>query len=197
MSAATPGAGGLRILASGLAAVVTCTLLAGAAAADTVEAPESGGASGGISYPVEDTTFIVEDLQFGTEELVFGSASQNGAVKEEGPKITLAGEVLFEPNMHTLSGSADAELERLVRDVQDKGARKITVVGHTDNVQGKAHNQKLSERRASTIGKALGKALGSDVEISTAGRGQDEPIADNKTEAGRKLNRRVEVTVVQ
>lgn len=185
-----------RTLIPGLAIAVACSLLATPAVADTTTAPGNE-ASGDVHYPVEELRFGVEDLHFGVEDLVFGSATEDGAVKEEGPKITLAGEVLFAPNKDTLAKKADQELKRLVSEVKARDAQEITVVGHTDNVQGKAHNQKLSERRATTIGKALRKALGKDVDITTSGMGPGQPIADNKTEAGRKLNRRVEVTVLK
>lgn len=185
-----------RTLIRGLAIAAAFSLLASPAVADTTTAPGDE-ASGEVSYPVEDLRFGVEDLRFGVEDLVFGSATEDGAVKEEGPKITLAGEVLFAPNKATLAQKAEQELKQLVSEVKTRDAQEITVVGHTDNVQGQAHNQKLSERRAKTIGKALRTSLGQDVEITTSGKGPDEPIADNKTEAGRKLNRRVEVTVLK
>lgn len=177
------------IAASAIALLLGGTAVATPSAAATTE-PGSIGASGTISYPVENTSFPVTDL-------VFGTASESGDFKEEGPKITLAGEVLFNPNKDTLSTTADTELKRLVQEIQARNAREITVTGHTDNVQGSAHNQKLSERRATAIGKTLRKALGEDVKVTTAGKGQDQPIADNESDEGRKLNRRVEITVVK
>lgn len=180
---------GFSLLTTPVLADTAATASGVEASAQSTAAPEHE-ATGTIHYPVED-------LSFGMEDLVFGSATEDGGVKEEGPKITLAGEVLFAPNKATLAQKAEQELKRMVSEVKTRDAQEITVVGHTDNVQGQAHNQKLSERRATTIGKALRKSLGQDVEITTSGKGPDEPIADNKTEAGRKLNRRVEVTVLK
>lgn len=177
------------IAASAITLLLGGTALAAPAVATTPE-PGSIVASGTITYPVESTSFPVEDL-------VWGSASESGDFKEEGQKITLAGEVLFDPNKDTLSATAGKELKRLVQEIQKRNAREITVTGHTDNVQGSAHNRKLSERRATAIGDSLRRALGGDVKVATAGKGQDQPVADNGSDEGRKLNRRVEITVVK
>ncbi len=179
-----------RTVAVSAAVLLLGSTMVATPAAGTSPEPGSLSASGTITYPIEDTSFPVEDL-------VFGSASESGDFKEEGAKITLGGEVLFDPNKDTLSDTADAELKRLVKEVQERNAREITVIGHTDNVQGSAHNKKLSDRRATAVGKALRKTLGEDVKVTTAGKGQDQPIADNGSDEGRKLNRRVEITVVK
>ena len=70
-----------------------------------------------------------------------------------------------------------------------------TLVGHTDSTASDAYNQKLSERRAATVKNEMVKDGASAASITTSGRGESQPVADNKTRAGRAENRRVEATV--
>jgi OOP family OmpA-OmpF porin len=69
---------------------------------------------------------------------------------------------------------------------------EIEVQGHTSSEGGAAHNQKLSERRAKSVADYL-KSKGVTNKLSVKGFGKNRPIADNKTEAGRSENRRVEL----
>ncbi|MFV0450860.1 MAG: OmpA family protein, partial [Propioniciclava sp.] len=66
---------------------------------------------------------------------------------------------------------------------------------HTDSDGTDNDNQKLSEARAHTVADALKPLLGSDYTYKTEGKGEKEPIADNDTDQGRALNRRVTVTL--
>jgi len=69
-------------------------------------------------------------------------------------------------------------------------------VGHTDSVGTDAYNQKLSIRRAEAV-KAYMVSKGIEVNrVYTEGKGEKQPVADNKTAAGRAQNRRVEIEVV-
>lgn len=70
---------------------------------------------------------------------------------------------------------------------------KVDVVGHTDWISTNAYNMKLSQARAETVKKYLiSQGVAAD-RISVKWRGEEEPIADNKTAAGRAMNRRVEI----
>lgn len=71
----------------------------------------------------------------------------------------------------------------------------ISIVGHTDNVGSREYNQKLSVSRANAVKRYLMEKGVAEARISTTGFGEDKPIADNKTEEGRKSNRRVEFTI--
>ena len=73
--------------------------------------------------------------------------------------------------------------------------QKITVVGHTDSKGSDAYNQKLSERRASTVANYLAENGVPSQLIEAYGQGEKNPVATNKTAEGRAQNRRVEVTV--
>ena len=96
-----------------------------------------------------------------------------------------------------------AEPQASLRMALDRIASVLTVVpgtsiqifGHTDSLASELHNLELSIRRAETVAEHLrdrGVAL---ARLHADGKGESEPIADNRTEAGRALNRRVEILV--
>lgn len=73
------------------------------------------------------------------------------------------------------------------------GKKRIVIVGHTDDVGDSERNAALSERRAKAIGKIFESANISGDHVFYQGAGEMFPIADNRTEAGRTRNRRVEI----
>jgi len=92
-------------------------------------------------------------------------------------------------------GAGQAELDRLTAklNAQDK-IEAIEVVGHTDNLGSEQYNQKLSENRAEAVRQYLQRSL-NNVTVNTSGMGEAVPVADNETESGRRLNRRVDVKI--
>ena len=68
------------------------------------------------------------------------------------------------------------------------------IVGHTDAVGSSSYNQDLSERRSNAAARYL-RSRGVSREIAALGAGEAEPLETNETEAGRRLNRRVEVAI--
>ena len=73
------------------------------------------------------------------------------------------------------------------------GRRRRLRIGHTDNVGAKGYNQKLSENRAGAVKAYLVKKGVDASKLTSAGYGDTQPVADNKTAAGRQKNRRVEM----
>ena len=70
------------------------------------------------------------------------------------------------------------------------------VIGHTDNIGSDSYNSELSQRRAESV-KNYAVAQGiSSSRLTTVGKGEAEPIADNSNESGRSQNRRVEIVIV-
>ena len=69
----------------------------------------------------------------------------------------------------------------------------VRVSGYTDNVGAPAFNLDLSQRRARAIAEVLREQGVSDAQLTVNGYGEDNPVASNATEAGRRLNRRVEL----
>ncbi|WP_405779816.1 OmpA family protein [Streptomyces sp. NBC_00859] len=110
-------------------------------------------------------------------------------------KLTLQSEVLFAKDSAELSTRAGARLAEVAEEIRKNGPRKVTVSGFTDNLGTYAHGKALSTQRAEAVHSALAVKLGaSGIAYEVAGKSEDDPIADNSTEEGRKKNRRVEIS---
>jgi OmpA-OmpF porin, OOP family len=111
-------------------------------------------------------------------------------------KVTLAADALFDFDKATLRKDATDGLDALVGKLTGVTLEVIVLVGHTDSVGAEAYNQKLSVRRAEAV-KAYLVSKGIEANrIYTEGKGESQPVADNKTAQGRAKNRRVDVEVV-
>ena len=108
------------------------------------------------------------------------------------PLVTLHGPQ-FDFNKATLKPDGKRMVDQGVTVLKEKTTMKVSVEGHTDSIGSDAYNQKLSERRAKAVRDYM-VAKGIDAgRISVTGFGKTKPVADNKTEAGRAENRRVEI----
>ncbi len=108
-------------------------------------------------------------------------------------KLILDAEVSFDFDSARINpGFADA-LDRVAEVIRKYDRTVVYIVGHTDSVGSEAYNQRLSERRARAVGDYLISRGVDPARIHTEGRGEREPRASNDTEAGRQLNRRVEI----
>ncbi len=117
-------------------------------------------------------------------------------VKPVVEKVTLAAETNFDFDKAVLKPEGKARLDDLVDKLKAVNLEVIIAVGHTDSIGTKAYNEKLSVRRADAV-KAYLVSKGIEANrIQTEGKGETQPIADNKTKEGRAKNRRVEIEVV-
>jgi OOP family OmpA-OmpF porin len=89
-----------------------------------------------------------------------------------------------------------ADLEKAVAFVKKYPGSKVDVEGHTDSRGSDKYNMKLSQRRADAVKKYLVDKGEKADKITPVGKGEAEPIADNKTDKGRFENRRVEVLII-
>lgn len=111
-------------------------------------------------------------------------------------KVTFAAETLFDFDSARVKPEGMAALDALLAKLQGMNTEVMITVGHADAVGTDAYNQKLSLRRADAV-KAYIMGKGMDAaRIYTEGKGEAQPVADNKTAQGRSLNRRVTVEVV-
>lgn len=104
-------------------------------------------------------------------------------------------DVLFDSGQATLRPAAREKLAKISGIVLAYPGLKLQVEGHTDSVGGDAYNQKLSEKRANNVRDYLVKQSVPQDVITAMGFGKADPVADNKTAAGRQQNRRVEMVV--
>ena len=89
-----------------------------------------------------------------------------------------------------------AKLDDLVGKIKGISLEVIIAVGHTDSVGSDAYNQKLSVKRAESVKAYLVTKGIEKNRVYTEGKGEKQPVADNKTAEGRAKNRRVEIEVV-
>ena len=111
-------------------------------------------------------------------------------------KVTFAADAFFDFDKSVLKPEGKAKLDDLTSKLQGMNLEVIIAVGHTDAIGTDAYNQKLSVRRAESVKAYLvSKGIESN-RVYTEGKGKKQPVADNKTAAGRAKNRRVEIEVV-
>jgi len=111
-------------------------------------------------------------------------------------KVTYAADAFFDFDKSVLKPEGKAKLDDLVGKVKGINLEVIIAVGHTDSVGTDAYNQKLSVRRAEAVKAYLVSKGIEKNRVYTEGKGEKQPVADNKTAEGRAKNRRVEIEVV-
>jgi OOP family OmpA-OmpF porin len=111
-------------------------------------------------------------------------------------KVTFAADAFFDFDKAVLKPEARAKLDDLVSKTSGINLEVIIAVGHTDSVGSDAYNQKLSVRRAEAIKAYLVSKGIEKNRVYTEGKGEKQPVADNRTSEGRAKNRRVEIEVV-
>ena len=107
---------------------------------------------------------------------------------------TLQSEVLFTKDSSRLSSSAQSRLAAIAAEIKQQAVTRVRVFGFTDDLGTSAHGDVLSQQRANAVQAVLANALPSTVVFETRGFGERRPVASNTTEAGRRENRRVEIS---
>jgi OmpA-OmpF porin, OOP family len=111
-------------------------------------------------------------------------------------KVTYAADAFFDFDKSVLKPEGKAKLDDLVGKVKGINLEVIIAVGHTDSIGTDAYNQRLSVRRAESVKAYLVSKGIEKNRVYTEGKGEKQPVADNKTSEGRAKNRRVEIEVV-
>ena len=111
-------------------------------------------------------------------------------------KVTYAADAFFDFDKSVVKPEGKAKLDDLAGKVKGINLEVVIGVGHTDAVGGDAYNQKLSVKRSEAVKAYLVSKGIEKNRIDTEGKGEKQPVADNKTSEGRAKNRRVEIEVV-
>ncbi len=135
-----------------------------------------------------------------TFPLESASAELAGAVQTiestEKVEVTLGSDVLFAFDSADMTPQSAQAVALVAQRLVEREAGTVEVVGHTDDQADDAYNLDLSRRRAQAVADALAaQVTGSGHRMTVDGRGESEPVADNGSEEGRALNRRVTVSL--
>jgi OmpA-OmpF porin, OOP family len=111
-------------------------------------------------------------------------------------KVTYAADAFFDFDKSVLKPEGKAKLDDLAAKVKGINLEVIVAVGHTDATGPDGYNQKLSIARSEAVKAYLVSKGIEKSRVYTEGKGETQPVADNKTKEGRAQNRRVEIEVV-
>lgn len=146
-----------------------------------------------VTYPIAKS-----QMKKAEEEIKLALGQRKDAetyVDEKGIHVRMK-EILFPFDSSSLNSTSTSVLASILPVLKKYKDYEIFVEGHTDNVGAESYNQGLSESRARSVADYLARGENFP-KIYVKGQGSRNPIADNKAEDGRQLNRRVEITIRQ
>lgn len=145
-----------------------------------------GGTAGALigKYMDKQAEELDEDLEGATVERV-----------GEGIKVTFDSGILFAFDSAKLSPQSKENISELAETLKKYEDTNILIEGHTDSKGSDSYNKQLSEERANSVSDYLISLGVENARINEVGYGENQPVADNSTEEGRRLNRRVEVAI--
>jgi outer membrane protein OmpA-like peptidoglycan-associated protein len=165
--------------------------LAGAAiGGDTKGAVVGGllGAAGGYVWSKH-----MQDKKTAMERATMGSGVQVSQTPDNQLKLNIPSDISFDTGRADIKPNMRPILDQFASGLSSQPNTEVRIIGHTDNTGSDAVNDPLSVQRAQAARQYLAARGVDPNRIVIAGRGEREPIADNRTEAGRAQNRRVEI----
>ena len=154
-----------------------------------------GAAIGGVLGAVAGNLWSkrMEDRKQAMEQATQGTGVEVSRTADNQLKLNIPNDISFDVNSYAIKPQLRGVLDPFAASLRDDPQARILIVGHTDSSGNDAINNPLSVERAQSVRDYLA-ARGVPVSrVETAGRGKNEPVADNATEAGRAQNRRVEI----
>lgn len=154
-----------------------------------------GGLTGaGVGYYMDQQA---RDLQKQLQpEIQRGDVSIEKRSGDNALLVSMTASTGFDTNSTALKLGYLPTLNKIAHVLNQYGKTTVTVIGHTDSVGTHEYNQALSERRAQSVLDYFASQNVNPIRLESYGRGETEPRADNRTEAGRQLNRRVELWIL-
>ncbi len=107
--------------------------------------------------------------------------------------ITIQAEALFDFDKSVLKPAGKKSIDDAIAKMKQVDVEMVIATGHTDSFGTDAYNQKLSERRATTVKEYMVSQGIPAAKITISGKGETQPVATNKDAAGRAKNRRVDI----
>jgi outer membrane protein OmpA-like peptidoglycan-associated protein len=154
-----------------------------------------GGLAGtGVGYYMDKQA---KDLELQLQpEIQRGEITIDKRASDNALLVSMTSATGFDNLSTVLKPGYTATLNKISRVLNQYGKTTVTVIGHTDSIGTHADNQVLSERRAQSVLDYFASQNVNPLRLEAYGRGETEPRADNNTESGRALNRRVELWIV-
>jgi outer membrane protein OmpA-like peptidoglycan-associated protein len=162
----------------------------GKATGSTVRGAIIGAAVGGVAGAV-----IGHQMDKQAEELAYDIPGATVQRVGEGITVTFPEGLLFGFDSDQLAPEARDNLRRFAASLQKYPNTRTLIVGHTDSDGSASYNMDLSERRALSAEAFICGEGVLRARVTTAGRGETEPIATNSSDDGRRQNRRVEIAI--
>ena len=154
-----------------------------------------GGLAGtGVGYYMDKQSKDME-LQL-QPEIQRGEISIEKRASDNALLVSMTSSTGFDTNSAVLKPGYTATLNKISRVLNQYGKTTVSIIGHTDNVGSHADNQMLSDNRAQSVQNYFSSQNVNPLRLEAYGRGETAPRADNNTEAGRQLNRRVELWIL-
>ena len=198
-----------------ITALAMTVIISGCGASNAVKGGVIGGVAGGVVGGVVgdqlgNTTLgvIIGAAVGGTAGVLIGNHMDKQADEIEneidGVSVERIGEgialkfdsgILFGFDSEILQPQAKENIYKLADILKKYPDSNILIAGHTDSDGAEQYNQQLSERRAKAVSDYTMMQGVSSSRLSIAGLGENEPIATNSTESGKRLNRRVEIAI--
>jgi len=165
--------------------------LIGKSAGNTALGALIGGAVGGTAG-----AFVGKNMDRQAAELTQDVPGATVTRVGEGIIVKFNSGLLFKAGSAELQSAAQTNLQSLASSLQQNPGTNVIIIGHSDNTGTAQQNMDISLQRANAVKTYLAGKGVEAARITTMGKGQTEPIADNETESGRAQNRRVEVVIV-
>ena len=154
-----------------------------------------GGLAGtGVGYYMDKQS---KDLELQLQpEIQRGEISIEKRASDNALLVSMTSSTGFDTNSAVLKPGYTTTLNKISRVLNQYGKTTVSIIGHTDNVGSHADNQMLSDNRAQSVQNYFSSQNVNPLRLEAYGRGETAPRADNNTEAGRQLNRRVELWIL-
>jgi outer membrane protein OmpA-like peptidoglycan-associated protein len=154
-----------------------------------------GGLAGGaVGYYMDKQA---KDLELQLQpEIQRGEISIDKRASDNALIVNMTSTTGFDNLAYVIKPGYLSTLNKISRVLNQYGKTSVTVIGHTDSLGSHADNQVLSERRAQSVLDHFASQNVNSLRLNSYGKGETEPRADNNTDAGRALNRRVELVIV-
>jgi len=133
---------------------------------------------------------------FWTPATAAAECVKKAAAKPMADKVSIKAEALFDFDKAIVKPEGRKLLDQVVQRSNAINLETIIAIGHTDSIGSDAYNQALSVRRAEAVKAYLVTKGVAANRITASGKGKSNPVADNRTAAGRAQNRRVDVEII-